>query len=133
MDDNMPMSFWENLKERISAEGTTQEWVSGKVGVHPVTFRRWVSKQIMPNADQAVIIARSLKTTVEYLVDGEAGSEYIRRIVANEGGAYRPPDRIAPIVEDLSVLSDSQVNDLRTSVRALAAARRAKNEAEGTG
>ncbi len=34
------------------------------------TFNGWVTRKIMPNADQAVAIAEALDITVEYLVTG---------------------------------------------------------------
>ena len=68
--DNRGMSIWDRIREEIAAQNTTQEWVATKVGVRADLFRRWMSRQTMPNADQVARMAEALGTTVEYLVTG---------------------------------------------------------------
>ena len=65
------MDFWERLKQEIKRNDTTQEWLAKKIDVPFGTLRKWLSRQTMPNADQAVAMAEALGTTVEYLVTGE--------------------------------------------------------------
>ena len=65
------MDFWERLKLEIKRNNTTQEWLAKKIDVPFGTLRKWLSRQTMPNADQAVAMAAALGTTVEYLVTGE--------------------------------------------------------------
>jgi transcriptional regulator with XRE-family HTH domain len=65
------METWDRIKLLITKQGTTQEAVALAIGVSPRTFRGWMSRRIMFNADQAVRIAKVLGTTVEYLVDGD--------------------------------------------------------------
>lgn len=71
MDENIDMEFWNRVKDEIARQNTTQEWVAKKTNSNYRTFRGWVSREIMPNADQAVAIADALGTSVEYLVTGK--------------------------------------------------------------
>lgn len=62
----------------------------------------------MPDASQVVAIAHALATTVEYLVTG------------NENVKWKPPPRIAGIVENLQMLNDEQLKLVDIQVQALA-------------
>jgi transcriptional regulator with XRE-family HTH domain len=69
MEDNAAV-FWENVKKEIKAQNTTQEWIAQKSGISFNTFQGWISKGIYPRVNDAVRIAVSLNTSVEYLVNG---------------------------------------------------------------
>ena len=58
------------LKNEIKAKNTTQEWISGKIGVPFGTFKKWMTRKTYPNLKQGVEIAKLLQTTAEYLVTG---------------------------------------------------------------
>jgi transcriptional regulator with XRE-family HTH domain len=62
--------FWENIKREIKQQNTTQEWVAKKAGINFNTFQGWIAKGIYPRVDDAVRIAFSLNTSVEYLISG---------------------------------------------------------------
>ena len=62
--------FWENVKREIKAQNTTQEWVARNSGISFNTFQGWISKSIFPRVNEAIRIAVSLNTTVEFLVSG---------------------------------------------------------------
>jgi len=62
--------FWENVKKEIKAQNTTHEWVAKNSGISFNTFQGWISKGIYPRVNDAVRIAVSLNTSVEYLVNG---------------------------------------------------------------
>jgi transcriptional regulator with XRE-family HTH domain len=64
------MNFWMRLKTEIKAKNTTQEWVSGKIGVPLSTFRKWMTKKTYPNIKEGVEIAKLLEISAEYLVTG---------------------------------------------------------------
>jgi transcriptional regulator with XRE-family HTH domain len=68
MGDNA-VRFWENVKEAVKAQNTTQEWVAKKAGISFNTFQGWISKGIFPRVNEAVRIAAVLDTSVEYLVN----------------------------------------------------------------
>ena len=67
MNDD-PSIFWENVKKEIKLQNTTQEWVAKNAGISFNTFQGWISKGIFPRVNEAILIAVSLNTTVEYLV-----------------------------------------------------------------
>jgi len=69
MDDNASI-FWENVKNEIKSQNTTQEWVAKNSGISFNTFQGWISKGIFPRINEAIRIANSLKTSVEYLASG---------------------------------------------------------------
>ena len=64
------MDFWMRLKNEIKAKNTTQEWVSGKIGVPLSTFRKWMTRKTYPNIKEGIEIAKLLETSAEYLVTG---------------------------------------------------------------
>ena len=109
------MEFWQRAKRLIQSQNTTQEWVANHCGIEPDKFRRWVSRPIMPNADQATMIANALGVTVEYLVTGKEIK-------------YWYPPRIADIVEDLKIIDDEVLLDpIRTLAHTAAERIRARD------
>jgi len=79
------------LKNEIKAKNTTQEWISGKIGVPFGTFRKWMSRKTYPNIKEGIEIAKLLETSAEYLVTGietEGLNDIERKLVA----AYRKLD-----------------------------------------
>ena len=58
------------LKTEIKTKKTTQEWISGKIGVPFGTFRKWLTRRTYPNLREGVEIAKLLDTSAEYLVTG---------------------------------------------------------------
>lgn len=113
------MNIWVRMKELVRNENTTQEWVAKSIGVSYRTFNGWISRKIMPNADQAYRIARALHTTVEYLVDGEEGTRYLQELFRSEGVLFQPPPRLADLWEVINQLTDEKLDVLRPMVLAL--------------
>ncbi|GAB6390985.1 MAG: helix-turn-helix transcriptional regulator [Treponematales bacterium] len=62
--------FWDNVKEEIKRQNTTQDWVAKKAGISFNTFQGWISKGIYPRLNEGVRIAGTLNTTIEFLVSG---------------------------------------------------------------
>jgi len=62
--------FWENVKKEIKSQNTTHEWVAKNSGISFNTFQGWISKGIYPRVNEALRIASSLNTSVEYLASG---------------------------------------------------------------
>lgn len=63
--------FWERVKELIKINSTTQEWLAGQCDVSLGMVKSWIFNKRLPDAAQAVRIAKALQTSVEYLVTGE--------------------------------------------------------------
>jgi transcriptional regulator with XRE-family HTH domain len=70
MDNDNASIFWENVKKEIKSQNTTQEWVAKSSDISFNTFQGWISKGIYPRVNEAIRIAVSLNTSVEYLVSG---------------------------------------------------------------
>ena len=69
MKDNAAI-FWENVKKEIKSQKTTHEWVAKNSNISFNTFQGWISKDIYPRVNEAIRIAASLNTSVEYLASG---------------------------------------------------------------
>ena len=80
------------LKSVIKTQNTTQEWISGKIGVPLSTFRKWMTRKTYPNIKEGIEIAKLLETSAEYLVTGlspEGLSDEEQRLL----NAYRKLNR----------------------------------------
>jgi hypothetical protein len=87
----------------------------------------WMAKNAyLPNVEGGYAIARALGTTVEELVDGPAGAEYVLSVVRNIPRAVQVPDRLFSIVENLMVLDEKELVGIRASAKALAEAKEGK-------
>jgi len=62
--------FWENVKREIKSQNTTQEWVAKNSDISFNTFHGWIAKGVYPRLNEAIRIATSLNTSVEYLASG---------------------------------------------------------------
>lgn len=115
----MSEDFWRRIDDATQTE-TTRKELAGAAGVTVSAISMWKTRKNYPTADVALRVAKALETTVEYLVEGEAGAEYVRSVVAREGKLYRPPQRIAAIVDALGRLDGGKLETVRTMVVALA-------------
>lgn len=66
--------FWERVKELIKKNSTTQEWLASQCDVSLGMVKSWIFNKRLPDAAQAVRIAKALQTSVEYLTTGEESS-----------------------------------------------------------
>jgi hypothetical protein len=80
------------------------------------SFNGWRRRNVLPRADEAVKIAKAMGTTVEELVDGDAGSDYVQQLIIDKGLLWKPPSRIADIVDVLNVVDDNTLDTVRTMV-----------------
>lgn len=77
-------------------------------GIKPSTLSSYKTGKRFPRADEAVKISRALGKTVEYLVTGESAA------------GWKPPERIARIVDDLMLLDDPGLEAVSVLSRGLA-------------
>ena len=68
--------FWERVKQLIKQQNTTQEWVATQCDVSLGMIKSWIFNNRLPDAAQAVRMAKALNTTVEYLVTGQEKDLY---------------------------------------------------------
>jgi hypothetical protein len=119
----METEFWGNV--RVLLARRTQQWLAQESGVGRTAINNGLGKDVkkkksFPTADRAYKIAVTLGSTVEYLVGGEEGADYIKRWARENGGAWEPPSRIADIVHGLLLLTDEELVPIRGAVFALA-------------
>ena len=62
------LDFWLNVKERLDDNDISQKELAAAINESYNTLQSWITKERLLNAEQAVNIARILKTSVEYLV-----------------------------------------------------------------
>ena len=62
------LPFWINVRERLYDCDISQKELAAAINESYNTLQSWITKDRLPNAEQAVNIARVLKTSVEYLV-----------------------------------------------------------------
>lgn len=65
------LDFWKNVKEELDYNLKTQKELASAIGISYNTLQSWITKDRLPDAEQALKIAKELKTNVEYLVTGK--------------------------------------------------------------
>lgn len=73
-------SFWKNVTRILRERKIAQESLCEGIGISIWTLRSSISKKILPRVDVAKRIADYLGTTVDFLLTGEEGDEYRRRL-----------------------------------------------------
>jgi transcriptional regulator with XRE-family HTH domain len=83
------------------------------------TVYAWDANESIPKVLDLIKIAKFLNTTVEELVDGEAGEQYLREYIQEKGWEFSPPPRIADIVKALGGLSDDELVPIWGAIKAI--------------
>lgn len=65
------LPFWTNVKEELDYNLMTQKELAAEIQISYNTLQSWITKDRLPNAEQAVKIAKKLNKNVEYLVEGK--------------------------------------------------------------
>ena len=68
------LDFWLRVKERLDYQYSTQRELAAKINESYNTLQSWINRDRLPNAEQAVKIADSLNTSVEFLVTGKSNN-----------------------------------------------------------
>ena len=116
----MQSKFWDSVRSKIKHIKDGQKWLAEKSGVGRTAINSGISRLSSPSVDNAYFIAQALGTTMEELVDGEIGAEYVRKVVRNDPKAIQVPDRIYGIVESLLLLDENELAGLRANAEVLA-------------
>lgn len=64
------MDFWLRVREKLDYQGLTQRELAERIGESYNTLQSWINRNRLPNAEQAVKVADTLGTSVEFLVTG---------------------------------------------------------------
>lgn len=65
------LQFWKNVKDELEYNLLSQKELSESINLSYNTLQSWITKDRLPDAENAVKIAKKLNTTVEYLVTGK--------------------------------------------------------------
>ena len=65
------LNFWIRVRDRLDYLGFSQKELAEQIHESYNTLQSWISKDRLPNAEQAVKIAATLQTSVEFLVTGK--------------------------------------------------------------
>lgn len=69
------LDFWIRVKDKLDYQDITQKELADKINESYNTLQSWINRNRLPNAEQAVRIAESLNTSVEYLVTGKTSAK----------------------------------------------------------
>lgn len=64
------LDFWLRVKAKLEYQGLTQRELAARIDVSYNTLQSWINRNRLPNAEQAVKVAATLNTSVEFLVTG---------------------------------------------------------------
>ena len=64
--------FWRNVKDILDFEGMTQKELASAINESYNTLQSWINRDRYPDAQQAVTLAKTLRTSVEFLVTGDS-------------------------------------------------------------
>jgi hypothetical protein len=115
MDEN----FWDRIKRLLSTLDEPDIWLIKNASLGKTAITNGQTKKTSPSVDIAYRCAKVLKTTIEELVDGEAGEQYLREYIGSRGWAFSPPPRIADIVEAVDRLSNDELVPVRGVIKAM--------------
>jgi hypothetical protein len=119
----MKSLFWHNVSTHLERLEESQKWLSDASGIGKTVINSGIARKSSPTVDNAYAIAKVFNITIEELVDGENGVEYVRQWARREGKVYSPPERIADIVSDLLILDTDQLDMIRASAHTAAVKR----------
>lgn len=115
MDEN----FWDRIKRQLNTMDKPDIWLIKNANLGKTAIINGQTKKTSPSVDIAYRCAKVLRTTVEELVDGEAGERYLRGHIQEKGWGFSPPERIADIVDAVRDLSDDELVPIRGAIKAL--------------
>jgi hypothetical protein len=123
----MKTEFWSNMeKARIEAK-KERKAIIVECDLTSNAFSRGLERKSDPGVSTAYRLARAVNKTIEELLDGEVGAEYVRKVVRNDPRVIQVPDRLYSIVEDLLFLDENELRGIRANVEALAEAKKGKS------
>lgn len=99
------MDFYERVKGLVREKNTTIRAVTARANLSLNSYDTMKKRGILPRAQEAMIIAKELGTTVEYLLTGEGAPKSYVRYETTEGLILRDTEgREAPINGDLALI-----------------------------
>jgi transcriptional regulator with XRE-family HTH domain len=120
----------DNLKVAFASQNLYVKEVSAKSGVKKGTIDNWLSeaKTKEPRAIDLYSVCKAVNITVEQAIEGEAGADYVRQWVRQDGGVWEPPENIADIVDGLKLLDERELDMIRGAVNAAVDAKKGREK-----
>ncbi|GHU01555.1 hypothetical protein FACS1894147_01620 [Spirochaetia bacterium] len=101
--------FWKMVQKEVARQHTSFEWLYRKTNIPKGTFSSWKNRNIIPRADEALLIAGALKVSLIYLLTGNDRAEPPSNPVLHE------------ISETIPFFDDTDQQTLLAAARAMAA------------
>jgi transcriptional regulator with XRE-family HTH domain len=121
----------DNLKTAITSSGLIVKEIAAKSGVNKRTIDKWVGvSATVPMVNDLYNVCKVLAVTMEWAIDGEEGTEFVKAVLGNDPFSVQVPDRIKDIVGNLLLLDDNELVGIRASAEALAGNKKEKKSAD---
>jgi hypothetical protein len=115
----MKPQFWSNLDSARQKVKKERKAIIEECDLAPNAFTQGIKRKSTPAADTALKCAIAVNSTVEQLVDGEAGAEYVRQWARQDGKVWQAPEAIADIVDLLGRLDEGELVIVRGTIMAI--------------
>ena len=63
-------AFWKRVRSLLKKRAVSQDMAARAIGVHPSTFRSWISRERIPPLSFAFMLAQYLGVNINYLISG---------------------------------------------------------------
>lgn len=113
----MASNFWINLDRRRKEIHKERKAIVDECNLAPNAFTTGIKRHGSPTVTIAYVCARAVQSSIEELVDGEAGAEYILNLVQEQGKYWEAPKRFADIAEALNYLNDYELAIIRSALK----------------
>jgi SOS-response transcriptional repressor LexA len=115
----MVSKYWENVFNRLGKLDKSQVWLASVSKVGKTVINSGIARKSSPQVDHAYAIAKAFSVTIEELLDGGKGLEYVRGLIAKEGKLWELPEKIRDIVKILENLDDSELKVVKKMLAGL--------------
>ena len=68
-------AFWQRIKSLLKEKGLTQETAAKACHIPYNTFRKWVSRKMIPPLNYAYRLSTFLGVSLEYLISGQSTNQ----------------------------------------------------------
>jgi hypothetical protein len=113
----MASNFWVNLDQRRKKVYKERKAIVDECNLAPNAFTTGIKRRSSPTVTIAYACARAVQSSIEELVDGEGGAEYIFNLVQDQGKYWKAPKRFADIAEALGRLNDYELAIIRSALK----------------
>lgn len=108
------MDFWDRVNYLLNKKGYTRNTLAKSTGISKNTLNGWIGKKRVPRVDEALLIAKTLDTTIDYLETGrileiEDDEEMIKIVEGLHRASRDDLMKVAGIMMTMGLYQTSQV------------------------